>query len=47
MSHTRSAVSDTIAITVWNKSGGVWFSSDWNGARSVQQALADGDLSVH
>jgi len=39
--------SDQIAITVWNKSGGLWFASDWNGTRTVQQTLAGGNLVVH
>jgi probable HAF family extracellular repeat protein len=47
LTDTGSAASDTIAITVWNKSGGLWFSSDWNGTTTVQQALEEGDLSVH
>ncbi len=38
---------DTIGITVWNKSGGMWFSSNWNGTKTVQQNLAGGDLMVH
>jgi len=29
--------SDTIGITVWNKSGGLWFSSNWNGTKTVEQ----------
>ncbi len=39
--------SDQIAITVWNKSGGLWFASDWNGTKTVQQNLAGGNLVVH
>jgi hypothetical protein len=27
----ESGASDTIAITVWNKSGGLWFASKWDG----------------
>jgi hypothetical protein len=38
---------DTIGITVWNKSGGIWFSSYWNGTQTQQQALGGGDVSVH
>jgi hypothetical protein len=38
---------ETIAVTVWNKSGGLWFSSDWNGTTTLQQVLAGGSLSVH
>ncbi|OLD45588.1 MAG: hypothetical protein AUI63_05540 [Gemmatimonadetes bacterium 13_1_40CM_2_60_3] len=38
---------DKIAITVWNKSGGMWFSSNWNTTRTIEQLLDGGDLSVH
>src|SRR5439155_1474041 len=38
---------DTIGITVWNKNGGVWFSSNWNGTRTVEQPLGGGNLVVH
>jgi alpha-tubulin suppressor-like RCC1 family protein len=38
--------SDSIAITVFNKSGGVWFSSSWNGAQTVEQLLGGGNLLV-
>jgi len=37
---------DTIGITVWNKNGGLWFSSNWNGLRTIEQALAAGNLVV-
>lgn len=37
---------DGIAITVWNKSGGLWFSSNWNGTMTVEQNLGGGDLKV-
>jgi hypothetical protein len=39
--------SDTIGITVWNKSGGLWFSSSWNGTTTIEQLLGGGNLSVH
>ena len=39
--------SDTIGITVWNKSGGLWFSSNWNGTKTVEQVLGGGNLVVH
>jgi hypothetical protein len=37
---------DTLAITVWNKSSGLWFSSNWDGTRTQEQALAGGNLVV-
>ncbi|OLE78178.1 MAG: hypothetical protein AUG06_11440 [Actinobacteria bacterium 13_1_20CM_2_65_11] len=41
------ATSDTIGITVWNKSGGMWFSSHWNTTRTIEQLLDGGALAVH
>ena len=38
---------DTIAITVWNKSGGMFFSSDWDGKTTLEKILGGGSLSVH
>jgi hypothetical protein len=38
--------SDKIAITVWNKAGGVWFASNWNVTKTVEQFLAKGNLKV-
>jgi hypothetical protein len=37
---------DEIAITVWDKGGGLWFASNWNGIQTVQQGLGGGDLQV-
>lgn len=37
---------DKIAFTVWNKGGGLWFASSWNGSRTVEQSLAGGNLVV-
>ena len=39
--------SDTIGITLWNKSGGLWFASNWNGTKTVEQALGGGNLVIH
>jgi hypothetical protein len=47
MTDTGNSQSDQIAITVWNKSGGLWFASYWNGTQTVQQVLAGGNLVVH
>lgn len=38
---------DDIGITVWNKSGGLWYSSNWNGTKTVNQTLAGGNLKVN
>jgi hypothetical protein len=37
---------DTLGITVWNKSGGLWFSSKWNGTKTVEQTIGGGNLMV-
>ncbi|RDB06629.1 beta strand repeat-containing protein [Runella aurantiaca] len=37
---------DMIGITVWNKSGGLWFASNWNGAKTMQQTLGGGNLKA-
>ena len=47
MTDFGSPTSDKIGITVWNKSGGLWFASNWDGTRTVEQTLAGGNLSVH
>jgi uncharacterized repeat protein (TIGR03803 family) len=36
--------SDKIGITVWNKSGGLWYSSNWNGRTTIEQLLGGGNL---
>ena len=38
--------SDKIGITVWNKLGGLWFSSNWSGTNTVEQLLGGGNLVV-
>ncbi len=37
---------DTLAITVWNKNGGLWFASHWSGTTTLEQTLAGGNLVV-
>jgi hypothetical protein len=37
---------DTIGVTVWNKAGGLWFSSNWSGTKTFEQSLAGGNLVV-
>jgi len=37
---------DMLAITVWNKQGGLWFCSNWNGTKTIEQNLASGNLVV-
>jgi hypothetical protein len=37
---------DTISITIWNKSGGLWFASNWDGTQSVEQLLGGGNVVV-
>jgi hypothetical protein len=38
--------SDSIAITVWNKNGGLWYSSNWDGTKTIEQSLDGGNLVV-
>jgi hypothetical protein len=40
--------SDSIGITVWNKSGGTWFTSNWDTTlgRTIEQLLGGGNLSA-
>ncbi|MFN3979205.1 MAG: M14 family zinc carboxypeptidase [Caldilinea sp.] len=44
--HGEPGSSDSIAITLWDKSGRLWFSSNWNGVRTVEQILGGGNLAV-
>jgi hypothetical protein len=39
-------VNDSIAITLWDSSGGLWFASNWNGTRTVEQILSGGNIQV-
>jgi hypothetical protein len=41
--------SDTIGITLWNGTGGIWFSTNWvgNPPATAEQGLGGGDLVVH
>jgi len=41
--------SDTVGITLWNGSGGIWFSTNWVGSppATVEQVLSGGNLEVH
>jgi hypothetical protein len=38
--------SDMISITVFDKSGGIWFTSRWENNKTVEQVLAGGNLVV-
>jgi hypothetical protein len=37
---------DRVGITVWNKAGGLWFASRWDGVRAIEQMLAGGNVVV-
>jgi hypothetical protein len=39
--------SDTIGITVLNKDGGTWYTSNWDGITTKEQLLGGGNLVVH
>src|SRR5262249_48231457 len=38
--------SDKIAITVLNKNGGTYFSSNWNGTQTVEQLFGGGNIQI-
>lgn len=38
---------DSIAITIWNRNGGLWYASKWNTTRTIEQVLGGGNLSVN
>lgn len=38
---------DSLAVTVWNRNDAVWFSSHWNGHRTVEQKIGGGNLKIH
>src|SRR5437867_1481250 len=38
---------DSMAITVINKTGNLWYSSNWKGTKTVEQLLDGGNLVVH
>jgi hypothetical protein len=40
------AGSDTIAITIWDGTGAVVFSSNWDGTNTVEQVIARGNLQI-
>ncbi len=38
---------DSIAITIWNKNGGLWYSSNWNSTNTAEQMLGAGNLKIN
>ena len=38
--------SDEIGITLWNKDGGLYFSSSWDGTQTKKKTLKGGNLVV-
>jgi M6 family metalloprotease-like protein len=38
---------DSIALTIWNSAGGLWYASNWNGWSTIEQVLAAGNLKVN
>ncbi|GAA4416224.1 hypothetical protein GCM10023187_47500 [Nibrella viscosa] len=42
----ESGTTDAIGITVWNKAGGLWFASTWDGVRTQEKTLVGGNLVV-
>ena len=42
-----SGVGDTLSVSVQRSKGGLWFSSNWDGAKTVEKTiLSGGNLSV-
>ena len=37
---------DSIGVTVYNKNGGLWFSSNWSGTKTIEQLIGGGNLVV-
>lgn len=37
---------DVLAVTVWNNTGGLWFSSNWNGVKTLEQQIENGNIQV-
>ena len=37
---------DTLGLTVRNAAGALWFSSNWDGLKTVEQALGGGNVQV-
>ena len=40
------ALTDALRITVWNDSGQLWFSNNWDGVQTVDQTIWRGDVKV-
>ena len=38
---------DTIAITLLNSNGGLYFSNKWDGTKTIEDVLRGGNLVVH
>ncbi len=37
---------DTLALTLWNPDGGLWFASNWSGVGTAEQGVEGGNLQV-
>jgi|GEM_PF-2841609 len=47
MTDNGEGMYDLLGITLWNKRGGLWHSSNWNGIKTVDQLLDAGNLVIH
>ena len=45
--HGEPGVEDLISITIWNRQGGLWYASNWDGTSTVLQLLDAGNIQVH
>ncbi|RXK61634.1 T9SS type A sorting domain-containing protein [Lacibacter luteus] len=42
----QNACDQKVAITLYRKAGGIWYSSKWNGTATVKQSLNGGEVAV-
>jgi hypothetical protein len=42
----QNGCNQKVAITLYRKAGGIWYSSNWNGTTTIQQVLNGGEASV-
>ena len=41
------SVRDAIAVTLLKSGGGLWFAAAWDGARSIDEVVREGNVQVH
>ncbi len=38
---------DLLSITVWDKKGGMWYASNWDGQKTQLQTISGGNIAIH